>query len=397
MEGKVKEANEAIFRYMQNGGVNDERVKNLLAIATWMDTSCKPLKFPVHSFIEGAGFYAGISSGAKLFMGAGLEFLQSQDVVRERAIAHGLIDEDTYVDARQSAINKIIDLKLDYSLKEPVNPIVTASGMQDGLSVGQNIRILSLIAHDVESRVIPGLVLHRLGSPYLNTTDWHTRDVTEGAACHYTGGVKTSPPDIFSQLKEDYPSIKASGTEMLTGDDKNFALIWLWGAVQQLEHRKKTRQDNFYERNGLHFIKGANIHGLLGNTGLAPERMIAGIIELTKWYHAKVENKPNADDHLTNYLEIMLPYTAMSFYSFFGPYRHTPSYPQAVEAAHVFAGVHNRTKGTVPPHRRAKEEKHQSQLYDGGLLALYALARAQGPEQITDIVNRNPNEIIIPA
>ena len=412
LDGKFREANEAIFRYMQYGGAIDERgiiddrAQNLLAIATLMDTSCKPLKprqFHAGSFIKASEFYSKISDGAKLMIGAGLEYLFDEINLGEEdvnsALAKGKVTKEAYIKHRKKALWEIGNISFSDRpcSREQIVPIVTASGMQDGLSVGQNIRILSLIAHDVESRVIPGLVLHRLGSPYLNTTDWHTRDVTEGAACHYTGGVKTSPPDIHSQLKEDYPSIKASGTEMLTGDDKNFALIWLWGAMRQLEEREKRGKDFTDERNGFHFIKGANIHGLLGNTGLAPHRMIAGIIELSKWYHAKVENKPNADDHLTNYLEIMLPYTAMSFYSFFGPYRHTPSYPQAVEAAHVFAGVHDRTKGTIPPHRRAKEEKHQSQLYDGGLLALYALARAQGPEQIADIVKRNPNEIIIPA
>lgn len=400
IEGKVREANEAIFRYMQNGGVTDERAKNLFAIATGMDTSCKPPDFPKDSFEMGARFYAEYGYRSKLFMGAGLEYLL--DYLKEekgislevkdynKAIANGIVSEDDYVDYRQDAI------KFIRGLDSKINPIVTASPMQNGLSESRNIKILSQIAHDFY-KTIPNLVLHRLGSPFLDTTDWHTPEVTEVVARQYAGGVKTSPPDIFSQLREDYPSIKNSGTEMLTGDDKNFALIWLWGAMRQLEERKKRGTDLIYERNGFHFIKGANIHGLLGNTGLAPERMIAGIIELSKWYHAKVKNKSNADKHLSNYLEIMLPYTAMSFYSFFGPYRYTPSYPQGIEATHVFAGVHDRKNGIVPPHRRANEKKHQSQLYDGGLLALYALARAQGPEQIAEIVKRNPNDIIIPA
>lgn len=400
MEREVVKANEAIFNFIASGGVSDERARNFLAVACGMDTSgLRKDDTPANSIeadIEFTGQLASNSrnqtnDGTKIYYGAGREHLEVKDreplaqIESDYEYGLAIAKLTKRVKAQIELIKKLQD---KYRLKEAIHYILVANPMFEGLVNSDIVEIIRGIVHDEKGKLYPNGMFHKLEEPYDKRTN-----LPEGVVARvgkYFDRVKTSPPIIQRQMKVDYAETQANGNLMFTGDDKNFALLWLWGAIKQLEHRKQTGRDEVYERNGFHFIKGANIHGLLGNTGFDPERMIAGIIELSKFYHAKVEEREsNADKHLVKYLEIMLPYTGMSFNGFFSKFDRTMAYPWNLERNHIFNMVVDPTVARTPPWRRSQHEgKSSEKLVNGGAFVHWALNKPD-PRFVAESFEKN--------
>jgi len=368
-----------ILDYIRSGGVEDPEAKDFLGQAVMMDTASRTPSIMTPDFIEKAQrWYAENGEGASLWIGAGSENYLIPPGERLAALSNGRADRDRYIAARRE------QLELVQSLGQ--TPILFPDIMHHGLGDDANEEIIRAILAGKEGQVI----LHKLGTPFVKETDWFTHSLLERIA-GLGKGVKTSAP-IFANQVDDYNAIMAGKGSMYTGDDRNFALVWLMGAINQVIENNPTPPT--HERNGFHFIKDKNANALLGYIGLNPKQTIAAIIELSKWYHEKIKGKqchdPTANKHLSNYLEIMMPAMGMSIDAFFSKYNHTPAYTGYVELANRFSSVIIDKDGRPLPHRRSLLDGTNSQKHiNGRFLAWQFLSGAIPPNKVEDAIGNN--------
>jgi hypothetical protein len=368
-----------ILDHIRSGGVEDPEARDFLGQAVMMDTASRTPSIMTPDFIKKAQrWYAENGEGASLWIGAGSENYLLPPGERLGALNGGKADRARYIEARREQLEFVQGLGQ--------TPILFPDIMHHGLDDDANEKIIREILAGKEGEVI----LHKLGTPFVKETDWFTPELLKRIA-GLGKGVKTSNP-IFANQVNDYNAIMAGKGAMYTGDDRNFALVWLMGAIKQIQTDNPTPPT--HERNGFHFIKDKNANALLGYIGLNPKQTIAGIIELSKWYHEKMKGKqchhPTADKHLNNYLEIMMPAMGMSIDAFFSKYNHTPAYTGYVELANRFSGVIIDKDGSPLPHRRSLLDGTNSQKHiNGRFLAWQFLSGAIPSDKVEDAIGKN--------
>ncbi len=412
----LEEPNRKIFEYLAKAGFDDETAKNFYGIATLMDTASRTPEIMSKGFIEHVmDFYSKLARkhGTKIWMGTGTESLapykRGDGAIKA---AKGGLTKEQYIAARKEQIDFVHDLNKRYGLREnPMDPIIFPGAEQNGLSDEDNIKIYKELLEYCEKQYgYKSGILHKLGSPFRADTNFVNENVLAGAA-GFAQAVKTSHPLLAKQFK-DIETIAKAGSKTYTGDDRNFALDWLWGARKALtEIRTQAEKEkgwspatlakNFgspefykllktHKRNGYSFLSQGNVHALLGYIGLNPKQTVVAIVELTKWFYAELAGqKDSAQQHLDNYMNLMSPAMGMSTQVFFGKTNPTSAYTDFVTRAHQFNGVLDIHENQRPlSHRQMKyaDSSTAQKAINGQLLAWQFLTGAVDIKNAKQIV-----------
>lgn len=389
------EANARIFENLRSGGVAHaanldlkgfEGLKDLLAVAAFMDTACRTPDRMSPALVELVVNWYGQFKDATVWIGAGTEHVPLDKRV-DQALAKGEISRDEYLQFRRKQLQLIHDLKK--------TPILFPDQMQNGLSEEANISILRELLSTYEGEV----VRHKLCSPFNPRTDWDTNTVLSGTA-DLAYAVKTSDPRFENQL-QDYGSVTHASKQarspvvVYTGDDRGFPGDFQYGATQQLKKRLQTGEpDKTYSRNGFTFIKDVNISGLLGYIGLNPFQTIAAVGKLSRWYHEKAKgdscDATTANNHLKDFWKLMAPAMAMSTDAFFGENDPTLAYTWRVYVANRLTGVLKENDGKVLPHRSTTwTDREDQEILARRMLSYMVVAGAITSRELRDVVRVN--------
>ena len=317
-----------------------------------------------------------------LLIGTGSENLDSFHVAREKRGRGGLKEDGMlakYMKARTQQLDRV--------LRAGHTPILFPDVMHMGLSDGENIWIVSDLLKVMERKI----VAHVLGTPFVPDTDWYNMEVVKETV-GLSKALKTSTPNHKAQL-DYYNAANERGGLVLTGDDRGWGVEWLYGAQKQFEGDDDINVLEPGDRNGFRYVQGPNnIGALLGYFGLNLHQTIAAICELNKWYYNKLEaNHTQADEHLSNYLNLTAPAMGMSTDVFFGPMNPTRAYTWYVWLANIFSGVLDPEDGYVLPHKaNVWEADGEQQIIGGRLMVWMLLCGAITPGEAEEIVKKHP-------
>lgn len=392
------EANRRIIRNLATAGQAEaihldipsyHALDESFAVAAAMDTAGRTPAMMSQEFIEyGINFYGTEFPGVSMWIGTGSEHIAAENR-RHYALRDGAVPLTEYIEARRKQIELVFGVGQ--------RPILFPDAMQDGLGDAKNIELIRTLLGTKPGEI----VAHKLGSPFLSSTDYLTLEVLKHIA-DLAAAVKSSDPRFPAQI-DDYLAVQdasrraAKPVVLYTGDDRGFPFCWELGARQQLQRGGQHTT----QRNGFTFVSDANISGLLGYIGLNPRQTIVAIIRLSQWYHEMKKgtgaNVAKRDQYLDAYWELMAPAMALSTDAFFGKWDPTPAYTWRVETANRFTGVLREGDGHVLPHRQSTWDGPNRQVLASRLFVQMAFCGAITPREMPAIIGANKDLLFSPS